>query len=89
MADTDIVFVSAVRTAQGRFQGGFSSTPAVDLAALVMGEALKRAGASGEQLTEVVFGNVIQAGMFRLPRLRQGLSRPRCLSEWTILAEDW
>lgn len=67
MADTDIVFVSAVRTAQGRFQGGFSSTPAVDLAALVMGEALKRAGASGEQLSEVVFGNVIQAGLGQNP----------------------
>ncbi len=67
MADTDIVFVSAVRTAQGRFQGGFSSTPAVDLAALVMREALKRAGASGEQLSEVVFGNVIQAGLGQNP----------------------
>jgi acetyl-CoA C-acetyltransferase len=61
--DNDIVILSAVRTAQGRFQGGFSDTPAQDLGALVMKEALDRAGVNGEQLDEVIFGNVIQAGL--------------------------
>ena len=63
MSDTDIVILSAVRTAQGRFQGGFSDTPAQELGALVMKEALDRAGVKGEQLDEVIFGNVIQAGL--------------------------
>ena len=63
MADNDIVILSAVRTAQGKFQGGFGGTPATDLAAVVMKEALVRAGVTGDQLDEVIFGNVIQAGL--------------------------
>jgi acetyl-CoA C-acetyltransferase len=63
VADNDIVILSAVRTAQGRFQGGFAGTAAVDLGAIVMKEALDRAGVSGDQLDEVIFGNVIQAGL--------------------------
>ena len=63
MSDNDIVILSAVRTAQGKFQGGFAGTPAVDLAAVAMTAALERAGVAGEQLTEVIFGNVIQAGL--------------------------
>lgn len=63
MSDNDVVILSAVRTAQGRFQGGFSAISAVDLGALVMKEALARAGISGDQLDEVLFGNVIQAGL--------------------------
>ena len=63
MSDNDIVILSAVRTAQGRFQGGFAGTPAPELGALAMTEALKRAGVTGDQLDEVIFGNVIQAGL--------------------------
>jgi len=63
VSDNDVVILSAVRTAQGRFQGGFAKTPAIDLGALVMKEALERAGVKGEQLDEVIFGNVIQAGL--------------------------
>jgi len=63
VTDNDIVILSAVRTAQGRFQGGFATTPAVDLGAITMKEALSRAGIKGDQLDEVIFGNVIQAGL--------------------------
>jgi acetyl-CoA C-acetyltransferase len=63
VADTDIVILSAVRTAQGRFQGGFSTTPAQELGALVIKEALQRARVEPEQVTEVLFGNVMQAGL--------------------------
>jgi acetyl-CoA C-acetyltransferase len=63
VSDHDVVILSAVRTAQGRFQGGFANTPAVELGALVMTEALKRADVTGDQLDEVIFGNVIQAGL--------------------------
>jgi acetyl-CoA C-acetyltransferase len=63
VSDSDVVILSAVRTAQGRFQGGFAGTAAVDLGAIVMSEALKRAAVKPEQLDEVIFGNVIQAGL--------------------------
>jgi len=63
VSDNDIVILSAVRTAQGKFQGGFAGTPAVELGAIAMTAALERAGVSGEQLDEVIFGNVIQAGL--------------------------
>ena len=73
MADNDIVILAAVRTAQGRFQGGFSGTSAVELAAVVMREALARARVGGEQLSEVVFGNVIQAGQGQNPARQAAL----------------
>ncbi len=63
MSDNDVVILSAIRTAQGRFQGGLTDVPAQELGALVMKEALERAGVTGEQLDEVIFGNVIQAGL--------------------------
>ena len=63
MPDNDVVILSAVRTAQGKFQGGLAGTPAVELGAIVMKEALDRAGVTGDQLDEVIFGNVIQAGL--------------------------
>jgi len=63
VADNDIVILSAVRTAQGKFQGGFAGCSAAELGAVVMKEALERAGVSGDQLDEVIFGNVIQAGL--------------------------
>ena len=63
MADNDIVILSAVRTAQGKFQGGFAGCSAPELGAITMKEALERAGVTGDQLDEVIFGNVIQAGL--------------------------
>ena len=52
MPDNDIVILSAVRTAQGKFQGGFAGTPAIDLGAVAMTAALERAGVAGDQLDE-------------------------------------
>jgi acetyl-CoA C-acetyltransferase len=73
MPDTDIVILSAVRTAHGRFQGGFSGISAVDLAAVVMRAALVRAGVGGDQLADVIFGNVIQAGQGQNPARQAAL----------------
>jgi acetyl-CoA C-acetyltransferase len=56
----DVVLVSGVRTAIGRFQGGFANTPASDLAAAVIKEAVDRAGIKGEQVDQVVLGCVGQ-----------------------------
>ena len=56
----DVVIVSGVRTAIGKFQGGFSNTPASDLGAAVIREAVERAGLQPEQVDQVILGCVGQ-----------------------------
>ncbi|MDA1001771.1 MAG: thiolase family protein [Chloroflexi bacterium] len=56
----DIVIVSGVRTAIGRFGGSFIETPASDLGAAVIREAVKRAGIEPGQVEQVVMGCVGQ-----------------------------
>ena len=63
----DVVIVSAARTAIGSFMGALSNTPATELGAVVIKEALNRAGVKGEQLDEVIMGNVLQAGLGQGP----------------------
>ena len=58
----DVVIVSAVRTAIGSFGGSLKDVPAADLGALVIKEAVNRAGVKPELVEEVIMGNVIQAG---------------------------
>ena len=64
---TDIVIVAAARTAVGKFQGSLAKTPAVDLGAVVIQELLKRARLNGEQISEVILGQVLQAGAGQNP----------------------
>lgn len=59
----EVVIASAVRTAIGTFGGSLKDIPAVDLGALVIKEAVNRAGINPELVNEVVMGNVIQAGL--------------------------
>lgn len=59
----DVVIVSAVRTALGSFGGSLKDVPAADLGALVIKEAVNRAGIKPEMVEEVLMGNVIQAGL--------------------------
>lgn len=63
----EVVIVSAVRTAIGSFMGALSNTPAPELGAIVIKEALNRAGIQGEQVDEVIMGNVLQAGLGQGP----------------------
>ncbi|MDM5329126.1 acetyl-CoA C-acetyltransferase [Neobacillus sp. CF12] len=63
----EVVIVSAVRTAIGNFMGALSDTPATELGAVVIKEALNRAGVKGEQVDEVIMGNVLQAGVGQGP----------------------
>ncbi|MDH5246487.1 MAG: acetyl-CoA C-acetyltransferase [Betaproteobacteria bacterium] len=58
----ETVIVAAARTAVGKFGGTLSKTPASELGAAVIAEVLKRAKLSGEQIDEVIFGQVLQAG---------------------------
>lgn len=63
----EIVIASAVRTALGSFGGSLKDVPAVDLGALVIKEALNKAGVKPECVDEVLMGNVIQAGLGQNP----------------------
>ena len=58
-----VVLAGACRTAIGKMGGALSTTPAVDLGAIVIKEALNRAGVKPEQVDEVLMGCVIQAGL--------------------------
>ncbi|AKJ43379.1 Acetyl-CoA acetyltransferase [Pragia fontium] len=69
---SNIVIVSAARTAIGSFNGALASVSAVDLGATVIREAMARAGINGDAVDEVIFGNVLQAGLGQNPA-RQAL----------------
>jgi acetyl-CoA C-acetyltransferase len=60
---SDIVIASAVRTAGGQFGGAFKRISAVELGALIVREAVQRAGIEPGQVDEVVFGTGWQAGL--------------------------
>ncbi|HEX5373260.1 MAG TPA: acetyl-CoA C-acetyltransferase [Aquabacterium sp.] len=64
---TDIVIVAAARTAVGKFGGTLAKTPAADLGALVIQDLLRRTGLKGEQISEVIMGQVLQAGCGQNP----------------------
>lgn len=59
----EVVIVSAVRTAIGTYGGSFKDVSAVDLGSTVTKEAINRAGIKPENVDEVIFGNVLQAGL--------------------------
>ncbi|MDR7416580.1 MAG: acetyl-CoA C-acetyltransferase [Armatimonadota bacterium] len=61
------VILSAVRTPIGRFLGGLSTVPAPKLGALVVREAVRRAGVTPEQVDEVIMGNILSAGLGQAP----------------------
>ena len=63
----EVVIASAARTAIGSFGGTLKTIPAVELGAIVVKEAINRAGIKPEQVEEVVLGNVIQAGLGQNP----------------------
>jgi 3-oxoadipyl-CoA thiolase len=58
----EVFLVDGVRTAQGRYGGALAATRPDDLAALVVGEAVRRAGVPGDEVDEVVLGAANQAG---------------------------
>jgi len=55
----NVVVLSAVRTAIGKYGGGLAAVPPCDLAAMVTREAVRRAGLPPEEIGHAVFGNVI------------------------------
>src|SRR5215212_10702809 len=63
----EIVIVGAARTPIGKFGGSLAKTPASDLGALIIRKVLERAGVSPEQVSEVIMGQVLTAGVGQNP----------------------
>ncbi|AFQ47118.1 acetyl-CoA acetyltransferase [Burkholderia cepacia GG4] len=69
---TDVVIVSAARTAVGKFGGSLAKVAAPELGATVIRAVLERAGVKPEQVSEVIMGQVLTAGSGQNPA-RQSL----------------
>jgi acetyl-CoA C-acetyltransferase len=67
------VILSAVRTPIGKFQGSLSPLSATDLGAIVVREAVKRAGIEPGEVDEIIMGNVVSAGLGQNPARQAGL----------------
>ncbi|WP_422123462.1 acetyl-CoA C-acetyltransferase [Planococcus sp. X10-3] len=82
----EIVIVSAVRTAVGSFQGSLKDVPATQLGAIVIKEAVNRAGLKPEQVSEVIMGNVLQAGLGQNPARQAAINAglPETVPSMTI-----
>ena len=68
-----IVIVSGVRTPVGKFQGSLSDVSATQLGAVVVREAVKRAGLEPAQIDECIMGNVVSAGLGQNPARQAAL----------------
>jgi len=69
----DVVIVSAVRTPIGKFQGSLSDFTAPQLGAIVVREAVKRAGIDPNTVDECIMGNVVSAGLGQNPARQAAL----------------
>lgn len=64
---TEVVIVSATRTAIGAFSGSLSAYSGADLGGIVIKEALARAGVDGAEVSEVIMGQVLTGGTGQNP----------------------
>lgn len=79
----DVVIVGGARTAIGVFGGGLKDVPPTQLAATALRESVKRAGVAPDQVSQVVFGNVIHTEprdmyLSRVAALEGGLPDSAC-----------
>ena len=83
---TNVVIVSAARTAVGSFNGAFAATPAHDLGAAVIEAVVARAGIDKGDVSETILGQVLTAGQGQNParqaHIKAGL--PKEASAWSI-----
>jgi acetyl-CoA C-acetyltransferase len=86
MSQTEVVIVSAVRTALGNFNGSLKNISAPELGATVIKGALEQAGLKPEQVDEVILGNVLQAGLGQNPARQAAIAAgiPESVSSMTI-----
>lgn len=86
MSQREVAIVSAARTAIGSFLGTLKNTPAPDLGAAAIKEAINRAGVKPEEVDEVIMGNVLQAGLGQNPARQAAIKAgiPESVSSMTI-----
>ncbi|MEH7301410.1 acetyl-CoA C-acetyltransferase [Neobacillus drentensis] len=86
MSQTEVVIVSAVRTALGNFNGSLKNVSAPELGATVIKGALEAAGVKPELVDEVIMGNVLQAGLGQNPARQAAIQAgiPESVSSMTI-----
>ena len=71
---TEIVISAPLRTAIGTFGGSLKDIPAVDLGSTVAKQVLNRAGIEGEQVDQVIVGNILMAGQGMSPARQVGIN---------------
>jgi acetyl-CoA C-acetyltransferase len=83
---TEVVLLSACRTAIGRFQGSLAGFRAPELGAIAVREAVKRAGIEASAVQEVILGNVLQAGVGQNParQAARGAGIPDAVGAFTV-----
>ncbi len=83
---TNVVIVSAARTAVGSFNGAFAATPAHDLGAAVIEAVVARAGVDKAEVSETIMGQVLTAGQGQNParqaHIKAGLAKEA--SAWSL-----
>jgi acetyl-CoA C-acetyltransferase len=83
---TNVVIVSAARTAVGSFNGAFAATPAHEMGAAVIEAVVARAGVDKAEVEETILGQVLTAGQGQNParqaHIRAGL--PKEASAWSL-----
>ncbi len=86
MAETDVVIVSAARTAVGSFSGGLSSLPAHELGRVAIQAALARAGVDPAEVSEVILGQVLTAAQGQNPARQASMAAgvPKEAAAWGI-----
>ncbi|MFA9229560.1 MAG: hypothetical protein RIR95_1269 [Pseudomonadota bacterium] len=83
---TNVVIVSAARTAVGSFNGAFAATPAHELGAAMIEAVVARAGIEKAEVSETILGQVLTAGQGQNParqaHIRAGLAKEA--SAWSL-----
>ncbi|MDE3078541.1 MAG: acetyl-CoA C-acetyltransferase [Paracoccaceae bacterium] len=83
---TNVVIVSAARTAVGSFNGAFANTPAHELGATVLAEVAARAGVDTSEISETILGQVLTAGQGQNPARQAHINAgfPQESAAWSI-----
>ncbi len=83
---TNVVIVSAARTAVGSFNGAFANTPAHDLGAAMLDAIVARAGIDKGEVSETILGQVLTAGQGQNPARQAHINAglPKESSAWSI-----
>ncbi|RYY42957.1 MAG: acetyl-CoA C-acetyltransferase, partial [Sphingomonadales bacterium] len=83
---TDIVITAAKRTPVGSFLGAFASTPAHELGRIAIEAALAQAGVKGEEVSEVILGQVLTAAQGQNPARQASMAAgvPKEVPAWGV-----